>query len=77
MLKPSVAVCFNPSCRSRFRRLGDGKLFIEPIREFEKGRSRRMVWLCDECSKDHTLRYDWERKDFVLTGHRSHGQRIA
>lgn len=77
MLKPSVAVCFNSSCRSRFRRLGDGKLFIQPLREFEKGQPRRVVWLCGECSLEHTLRYDWERKDFVLAGHRPHGRRIA
>lgn len=77
MLKPSVAACFNPSCTSRFRRLGDGKLFIEPVRGFEKGHSRRMVWLCDQCSKEHTLHYDWERKNFVLTGSRPHGRRIA
>ena len=77
MLKPSVAVCYNSSCASRFQRLGDGKLFIEPIREFVKGQARRVVWLCNRCSRDHTLRYDWERKDFVLTGHRPHGRRIA
>ncbi len=77
MLKPSVAVCYNPSCTSHFRRLGDGKLFIEPVRGLEKGQSRRMVWLCDQCSQDHTLRYDWERKDFVLAGHRPNGRRIA
>ncbi len=70
MLKPSVAVCYNPSCPSRFQRLGEGKLFIEPVRGMEKGRSRRMVWLCGKCTKEHTLRYDWERKDFVLSGHR-------
>jgi hypothetical protein len=77
MLKPSVAACFNPSCASRFRRLGDGRLFIEPIHEFEKGQERRVIWLCGQCSQEHTLRYDWERKDFVLTGFRPHGRRIA
>jgi hypothetical protein len=77
VLKPSVAVCFNSSCRSRFRRLGDGKLFIEPTREFLKGQSRRVVWLCEGCSRDHTLGYDWESHEFVLRGHPPRGRRIA
>ena len=77
MLKPSVAVCFNPTCGSRFRRMGEGNLFIEPIRGFEKGHARRVVWLCAQCSRDHTLHYDWERKDFVVSGRRPHGQQIA
>jgi len=77
MLKPSVAICYNPPCTSHFRRLGEGKLFIEPVRGPEQGRTRRMVWLCGQCSKDLTLHYDWERKDFVLMGHRPHGRRIA
>jgi hypothetical protein len=77
VLKPKVAVCFNPSCRSRFRRLGDGKLFIEPTREAAKSESRRVVWLCGRCSSEHTLHYDWELRDFVLSGQQAQGQRIA
>lgn len=77
MLKPNVAVCFNPSCRSRFRRLGDGKLFIEPTRDIGKSESRRVVWLCGGCSQDHTLRYDRERRDFILSRQRPHSQQIA
>jgi hypothetical protein len=77
VLKPSVARCFNSSCPSKFQRLGEGKLFVEPIREFQKGHARRVVWLCSECSRDHTLRYDWDRRDFVLSAHRLPGRRIA
>ena len=77
MLKPNVAVCFNPSCRSRFRRLGDGELFIEPSREAATNESRRVVWLCGRCSEQHTLQYDWERREFVVFEHRPGGQRIA
>ncbi len=77
MLKPSVARCFNSSCESRFRRMGDGKLFVEPTRELQKDRSRRVVWLCTSCAHEYTLRYDWDKRDFVLLGHRPHGRRIA
>jgi hypothetical protein len=77
VLKPSVASCFNPSCSTEFKRLGEGKLFIQPTREFVKAESRRLVWLCKTCAHEYTLRYDWEREDFVLTGHRPHGRRIA
>ncbi len=77
MLNPSVASCFNSSCRSRFKRLGEGKLFIQPTREFHQGQSRRVVWLCKTCANEHTLHYDWEREEFVLIRHHAHGRRIA
>ncbi len=77
MLKPRVSSCFNPSCESQFLRFGDGKLFVEPARELEKDHARRVVWLCAKCCHDHTLRYDWEQREFVLAGHRGHGRRIA
>ncbi len=72
MLKPSVASCFNPSCSSRFRRMGEGRLFVEP----ERGNDHplRVVWLCNTCSHQYTLDYDFEEKEFVL---KAREQKIA
>jgi hypothetical protein len=77
MLKPSVATCFNPSCQSAFRRMGDGKLFVEPLKNMERGHTRRVVWLCAACSREHTLLYDDDRRQFSLSPHRPHAKRIA
>jgi hypothetical protein len=77
MLKPSVATCFNTSCENEFRRLGDGKLFVEPLRNLERGSARRVVWLRAECSREQTLIYDDSRKQFTLSPHRPHPKRIA
>jgi hypothetical protein len=77
MLKPNVATCLNSSCQAEFRRMGDGKLFVEPLRDPERGQARRVVWLCSQCSRDHSLHYDDGRRQFVLTPRPSHGKRIA
>lgn len=77
MLKPNVAKCFNSSCDAKFKRMGDGKLFVEPHRSMEKGAGRQVVWLCSKCSRDHRLRFDDGQKKFVLHPHRPHEKRIA
>jgi hypothetical protein len=77
MLKPSVATCFNPSCDSEFRRMGDGKLFVEPLRNLDRGHGRQVVWLCKECSREHSLQYDYARNEFVLGPNRPHGRHVA
>jgi len=77
VLKPSVATCFNPSCDSEFRRMGDGKLFVEPSHNLERGQGRRVVWLCSRCTSEYSLHYEERVKDFVLTPHRQAGKRIA
>ncbi len=76
MLKPSVATCFNPSCKSEFRRMGDGKLYVEPLRQHDRN-GRQVIWLCSRCALEHSLHYDGDHKQFVLTPHREHGKRIA
>ena len=77
MLKPNVATCFNSSCHTKFRRMGDGKLFVEPLRNLERGQSRRVVWLCSHCSREHSLHYDNGRRQFVLSPRPAQGKRIA
>jgi hypothetical protein len=77
MLKPSVATCFNPACDGEFRRMGEGKLFVEPLRNLDRGHARRVVWLCSVCSREYSLHYDEGGKQFVLGPHRPHAKRIA
>lgn len=77
MLKPSVSTCANPNCSAKFKRLGDGKLFTEPANVHERGRGRLMVWMCDSCTRHHSLRYDREHHKFIVTPHHYRGKRIA
>jgi hypothetical protein len=74
MLKPSVSTCANPGCSAEFRRLGEGKLYTEPPNVHVKGRARRMVWMCNACSRTHTIRYDREKLDFVIFPHHKRGK---
>lgn len=73
MLKPNVSTCANPNCSAEFKRLGDGKLFIEPANLHIKGRPERIVWLCGSCSRSHDLRYDREKQEFVLVSQHKRG----
>lgn len=66
MLKPNVSTCVNPNCSAEFKRLGDGKLFTQPANVYVQGRARQVVWLCGSCSRDHDLRYDREKHEFIL-----------
>ena len=77
MLKPNVAKCLNSSCQAEFKRMGDGKLFVEPVRNAQRDHARRVVWLCSRCSRDHLLHYDDGGQQFVLTPRPTHGKRIA
>ncbi len=74
MLKPSVSTCANPNCSAEFKRLGDGKLFTEPPNVHVKGQSRRIIWLCDSCSRGHTMRYDREKHEFLLSSQHKRGK---
>ena len=74
MLKPSVSTCANPKCSSKFKRLGDGKLFTEPPNVHLKGRPRLMLWLCDSCYRSDDLRYDREKHQFVFTPQHKRGK---
>ncbi len=74
MLKPNVSTCANPKCSAEFKRLGEGKLFTEPPNVHVKGRPRQIVWLCSSCSRDHKLRYDREKHEFVFSPQHKRGK---
>lgn len=68
MSEPSVAKCANPDCKSQFRRLGEGKLFVRPLRNTH-GPARlqqKAAWLCDRCCEHFDLRFDRKNETFTL-----------
>ena len=69
--------CANPECRTRFRKLEDGKLFLLEAeatagegaeRRGESRTERRLehYWLCDPCSSVLTLSFERERGVVVV-----------
>ena len=74
MLKPSVSTCANPQCSAKFKRLGDGKLYTEPLNLHVKGRARQIIWMCNDCSRTHVLRYDREKLEFVISPQHKRGK---
>lgn len=50
-----VSHCANPHCKEQFKYLGQGKLFeLHDVH----AKSRRLRWLCTECSKSMVVSFD-------------------
>jgi hypothetical protein len=47
-----VAKCANPPCRTRFRYLGEGRLFRIEI----ESSKNEYFWLCSDCASKMTLK---------------------
>ena len=77
MLKPSVAKCFNPSCAAKFKKMGEGKLFVQPSGRAARTDTRQVVGLCSHCLRGHTLRYSETDHRFHLRDLHSHRKHIA
>lgn len=74
MSEPTVSKCANPECNTEFRRLGEGRLFVRPIKNTEGANrlKQKAAWLCDECSERYDLRFDWRHEKFnVVRNHRA------
>jgi hypothetical protein len=68
MVDASVSKCANPECEQKFRKLGEGKLYV---RRLEQGETRqKALWLCSECAGQFDLRYDRRKQEFHLVRHR-------
>lgn len=59
-----VSECANPECKAEFRRLGEGKLFVQPASR--RHQRQKAVWLCRICSQSLTMQFDEEQETFVL-----------
>lgn len=69
----SVAKCANPDCKTEFRRLGDGKLFVKTLKKAvgPTGLSQRAAWLCNRCCNGgYDLRFDRKSETFQLISHK-------
>ena len=65
----SVAKCANPDCKTEFRRLGEGKLFVKTLKKAvgPTGLMQRAAWLCNRCCDGgFDLRFDWKSESFHL-----------
>ena len=68
----SVAKCANPECKMKFRRLGEGKLYIRPLKHTNGANraNQKAAWLCDKCSADFDLRFDRRNEMFTVIRHK-------
>jgi hypothetical protein len=67
MKNANLSKCANPECGERFRRLGDGKLFVRPVASDGK---QKALWLCQKCSLHFDLRFDRQHEEFHLVRRR-------
>ncbi len=68
-----VSKCANPDCKSEFRRLGDGKLFVKTLKRATgpTGLNQHAAWLCNRCCEDgFDLRFDRKGGTFHLISRR-------
>jgi len=67
MQNRSVSTCANPSCDAKFKRLGDGKLFVRPAhKDADSVVSQKVLWLCAKCSQEFEMKYDRRKHSFQL-----------
>jgi hypothetical protein len=66
----SVAKCANPQCSAKFHRLGEGKLFVRPVKNARNRPIQKAAWLCDACAIEFELRFDRRNEVFSLVNRR-------
>jgi hypothetical protein len=66
MQNRSVSTCANPTCDAKFKRLGDGKLFVRPAQKESDSGTQKVLWLCSRCSQEWDLKYDRRKQTFQL-----------
>jgi hypothetical protein len=66
----NVSRCANPECDHKFKRLGEGKLFVRPSGKSDNGLTQKALWLCPECAQQFDLRYDRRLQEYHLIRHR-------
>jgi hypothetical protein len=71
MQNRSVSTCANPDCGAKFKRLGDGRIFVRSAHK--SGLTQKVLWLCSKCSQEFDLEYDHRKQTFQLV----HTQRAA
>lgn len=77
--KSDVSTCAHPTCKSKFRRLGDGELFVFPVADpqswgLPKHIKQKVFWLCDGCCSKFYVRLDRRHKSAQVV-HRAESTR--
>ncbi len=69
MSEPTVSKCANPDCDAKFRRLGEGRLYLRPSHTPDSRAENRVLkalWVCSDCSARFNVRFDEAAQTFVL-----------
>lgn len=66
MKDANVSTCANPQCEQKFKRLGDGKLYVRPAEKSDSGITQKALWLCSGCAESFDLRYDRRKQEYRL-----------
>ncbi len=61
--RSDVSGCANPECKSRFRKLGEGELFVFPVPDpkawgLPPQVKQKVFWLCERCCDHYNVRID-------------------
>jgi|SRR5471030_2572027 hypothetical protein len=62
----NVSKCANPQCEQKFKRLGEGKLYVRPAEKSNSGITQKALWLCSGCAETFDLRYDRRKEEYRL-----------
>jgi hypothetical protein len=66
MKNTNVSQCANPECGRKFKRLGEGKLFVRQAGKDDQGPMQKALWLCASCMEHFDLRYDRRQQEYHL-----------
>ena len=66
-----VDTCANPNCEAKFKRLGEGKIWVFDIDKpklwgLPANTKQKSVWLCGQCSSLFSVRADHNRHTIML-----------
>jgi hypothetical protein len=68
---PDLNRCANPPCTAVFKRLGDGRLFVEEVDDpvawgLPVGRRQKVIWLCAACAIHFEVVLDTRTRQIIV-----------
>ena len=70
MIDANVSKCANPQCENKFKKMGEGKLFVRRAEKGDKDSTQKALWLCSTCVTQFDLRFDRRQREFHLVRRR-------
>ena len=70
MKKTNVSTCANPECEKKFKRPGEGKLFVQPTGKRRAEWRQKRFGYVPACAKRFDLRYDRRQHEYHLVRRR-------